>query len=188
MKRKVLAVAVAVLIAALITTGAYAFFTKGSTATNVITAGNIDFAIQEITDSGEAFPVHGVQVMPGDTVSKIVTVKNTGTNPLYLRLKLTVGVLNDDTLSAEDKLSMDLNTTDWTLGQDGFYYYNKALEPDAVTEPIFTKVTVDGESVGNEYLGKSFTLTVAGAAVQSENNGTDVFDAVGWPAEKTVDD
>ena len=184
MKRKLTIVSAVIIAAVLLSVGSFAFFTKENTAKNVITAGNIDFVINEVTDSGEAFPVTPVEIMPGDTVSKIVTAKNTSDHPLYLRIKLTKTV-DDPSLEVGDRLTADINDTDWTE-KEGFYYYNKAVAPGEETQPLFTEVYVDGITVGNEYLGKKFILKVDGYAVQSENNGTDVFTAAGWPEENTA--
>lgn len=164
---------------ALIASETFAFFTVERTATNVITAGEIGFEIIEKTDDGEDFPFEGVTVIPGDTVTKKVTVKNTGEHPIYVRIKLEKGII-DSQLPVADQLKItDLNETDWTE-QGGYYYYNTPVEAGAETKPLFTTVELDGPSVGNEYIGKTFYLTVNGQAVQSENNGTDVFTATGW--------
>lgn len=179
MKRKLLAVFCGIIVLALLVTGSYAYFTREDTAQNVITTGNIDFEINEVTDKGERFPVKGIQVLPGDTVSKIVTAKNTGSHPLYLRIKLTKGV-DDISLSAEEQMSMNINTSEWTYNS-GYYYYNKALEKGEETAPLFTEVYIDGPSTGNEFIGAAFTLNVSGEAVQSENNGDSALEAAGWP-------
>ena len=160
-----------------------AYFTHEDVAKNYISAGKVDFVIHENTSEGGLFPAEGIEIMPGDKVSKIVTVENTSNHPIYFRVKL-VKAVSDDQLSA-DILSVDINNDDWTL-KDGYYYYNIAIQPGQKTTPLFTEVDVNGLGMGNEYLGKSFTLNVEGYAVQSENNGTDVFSAIGWPkaAEK----
>ena len=121
-------------------------------------------------------------VMPGDTVSKIVTVENTGDHPLYLRVKLTEGV-SDEALTADDCLSININRSCW-LEKDGYYYYYRALQSGETTEQLFSEVYFDIYNVDNKYIGKYFTLNVSASAVQSENNGADVLEAIGWPEEE----
>lgn len=181
MKRRIAVIGIVIAVLALAAVGSYAYYTHEDTARNAITTGGIAFRICETTKTGEEFPIDGITVLPGDTVSKIVKGKNTGDHPLYLRVKLTLGV-NDNSLTVGDRITMDLNTTDWTY-QDGYYYYNTALTPNEETAPLFTEVYVDGASVGNEYIGKVFTLDIDGQAVQSENNGDGALTAIGWPED-----
>ena len=77
---------------------------------------------------------------------------------------------------------MDLNLTDWTLHDDGFLYYNAAVQPGAETQPVFTWVEIVGAHVDNSYIGSALTLTVDAYAVQSENNPAQYpWEALGWP-------
>lgn len=179
MKRVLFFLAALIAALSLLAGGTLSYYTASAEAVNVITTGNVKLKIHETTDTGDAFPEEGVVVMPGDTVSKIVTVENTGTTGLYLRVKL-IKAVNDDALSAEDCLTMDINTTDWTY-RDGYYYYNTPLPAGKTTSPLFTKVYVDGMAVDNSYLGKLLTLDVMAYAVQSEHNGASVWEAAGWP-------
>lgn len=169
------------IIGVLLMSGTLAYYTAEEKAVNVITSGKVDVEIHEKTADGKDFPKEGVVIMPGDRVSKIVTFENTGNHPLYLRVKLTQSV-DDKTLSAENCLSMNINTEEWTF-KDGYYYYYQALQPQETTKPIFTEVYIDGKHVTNEYLGKAFSLDVTAYAVQSEYNGETVWEAGNWPKE-----
>ncbi len=182
MKRKLVAIFGVIAILAILSIGTYAYFTTEQNAHNVITAGNVKLEIHEKTATGEDFPKEGIIVMPGDTVSKIVTVENTGDHPLYLRIKLTEGV-NDEALTADDCLDININRSCW-LEKDGYYYYYRALQSGETTEQLFSEVYFDINNVDNKYLGKYFTLNVSASAVQSENNGSNVLTAVGWPEEE----
>ena len=95
MKKKLLIIFGVVAILAILSVGTYAYFSSEQDAHNVISTGNVKLEIHEKTASGEDFPKEGIIVMPGDTVSKIVTVENTGDHPLYLRVKLTEGVSDE---------------------------------------------------------------------------------------------
>lgn len=178
MKRRLLIVFGLVAVLAMISSGTLAYYFVDQTVDNTVTAGNVKVEIHEVMSNGEKFPEDGVNVLPGDTVSKIVTFENTGTHPMYLRVKLTKGV-NDENLSAEDYLIMDINTKAWTY-KDGYYYYNHVLEAEQTTEVLMTEVHIDGWAVDNAYLGKKFTLDVTVEAVQAEYNGSTVWEAAGW--------
>lgn len=180
MKKKIIALlACVVAVLALLSGGSLAYFTVTGVATNVVTTGGVSLKVHETTADGSAFPAAGVTIMPGDTVSKIVRFENTGTAPLYLRVKLQKGVQNSTLLA--DCVSVNLNNTKWTY-KDGYYYYSGALAPGKTTENMFTEVKFDGSKMGNAYIGKVFTLDITAYAVQSEHNGATVWDAAGWPS------
>ena len=180
---KVALIAVIAVLAALITTQTVAYYTTVGKATNVVTSGDIDLQIHEKTDTGEDFPAEGVTVIPGDIISKIVTVENTCQHPFYLRVKL-VNSSDSAELVAQECLKLDINTNDWTVGDDGYIYYNRVLEAGQITEPVFTQVEVVGSAVDRENIGSTLALTVKAYAVQSEHNSAEhPWDAAGWPAE-----
>jgi hypothetical protein len=154
------------------------------TATNVVTSGNITLQIHERTDQGTQFPAEGVYVVPGDVVSKVVTVENVCEHPFYLRVKLVYGI-NSQELPYEDCFKLNINSENWKL-HDGWYYYTGILQPGEETPHVFSHVEIVGSQVDTSYIGKTLQLTVLAQAVQSENNPIqdgDTTTAQGWPAE-----
>ncbi len=184
MKRRLLILFAVIAVFAMMSAGTLAYLSAERDTANILTTGNVNLKIHEKTSDGKDFPREGVVILPGDTVSKIVTVENTGSAPQYLRVKLTKAV-NDVTLTADDCLSMNINTANWTE-KDGYYYYHRPLQPGQITEVLFTEVYVSLINVDNDYMGKYFTLKVAAQAVQSQNNGDSVWDAAGWPDEEVA--
>lgn len=184
MRRKKLLIsliALAACLVTLLTQPSLAYYSVLGEATNVITSGEIKCKIIEKMGNGD-FPTEGVYVMPGSIISKKVSVKNIGSNPFWLRVKLKNAV-DDSTLSA-DILELDINSKDWINGKDGYYYYNKPVKPGIETEKLFTQVKVAG-SADNNYLGKTVKLTVCAYAVQSEyNDAASPLKVAGWPAER----
>lgn len=178
MKITLLALVMSVL--TMITQNTAAYYTVTGTAENVITSGDISARIIEKMGDVD-FPEEGVYVMPGSVISKKVSVLNTGGNPFWLRVKLTNRI--DGAALPVDITKLDINTEDWTVGEDGYYYYNRILEPEKETEKLFTEVEIVGSVVDSSYMGKILNITVSAYAVQSQNNGTSPFDAEGWPAE-----
>lgn len=164
--------------------GTLAYYSTVGKATNVVTSGNIQLIIHEKTDAGTEFPKEGVYIVPGDIVSKKVSIENDCEHPFYLRVKMVYGV-NSEELTAEDCFKLNINEEYWEL-HDGWYYYKGIVEPGETTPDVFSHVEMVGAKIDNSYIGKTLTLTVDAQAVQSENNPiTDgkIYTASGWPAE-----
>ena len=202
MKKKLLALAVLMICASLVSLGTLAYFNAEDTAHNVISSGSVNIELVEKTkgDDGKLvdFPKDGIEgVMPGTSVSKIVTVKNTGeadayirvwvntaisepgdpiTNPLIKNLPLTIEVEGETV----ELIEINYNTEKWTQGEDGYWYYNRAVKTGETTEPLFTTVEFH-KLMGNAYQNSVTRVDVSAQAVQSANNGTSAMDAAGWP-------
>lgn len=160
-----------------------AFYTVVDTATNVVTSGEIKLKIHEKTASGDDFPAEGVYVIPGDIVSKIVSVENQCSHPFYLRVKL-INSADRQTLDPLESLKVNINTEKWILQPDGFLYYTEILQPGQISEPVFTQVEVVGSQLTQDHGGATLLLTVSAHAVQSEHNPAEhPWDASGWPAD-----
>ncbi len=181
-KFKLLLIALAAILATALTQPTLAFYTTVGQATNVVTSGDIRLMIHEKTADGSDFPAEGVYVIPGDIVSKQVSVENVCGHPFYLRVKLVSGSTNG-ALSPEDCFKLNIDTDHWTYA-DGFYYYNRILQPGETTPALFTQVEIVGSQVDQTHIGSTLRLTVNAYAVQSENNpAAHPWDAAGWPAE-----
>ena len=202
MKKKLLALSVLMICLSLISLGTLAYFNAEDTAHNVISSGSVKIELVEKTkgDDGNLvdFPEDGILgVMPGTAVSKIVTVKNTGesaayirvwvdsaiseqgdpiTNPLIKNLPMTITVDGEEV----DVLTMDYNTEDWTQGEDGYWYYNKALKVGESTEALFENVAFH-KLMGNVYQNSKALVNVSAQATQVANNGESAVEAKGWP-------
>lgn len=184
LKARLAVIALVAIVLTLCTQGTLAYFTTVGTATNVVTSGNIKLMIHETTDQGTPFPTDGVYIVPGDVVSKVVTVENICDHPFYLRVRLIYGS-SDQALSSEECLSININSEHWTL-KDGWYYFTGIVEPGQTTPHIFSEVEIVGSKVNTSHIGQVLQLTVQAQAVQSENNPVengDITTAVGWPAE-----
>ena len=181
-KARLLLIALAAILMTVLTQPTLAYYTTIGKATNVVTSGDIQLMIHEKTADGSDFPAEGVYIIPGDIVSKQVSVENVCSHPFDLRVKL-VSSTNNAELSAEECLKMDINTDDWTF-VDGFYYFNRILQPGETTPLLFSQVEIVGSKVDQTHVGSALSLTVNAYAVQSENNPAEYpWDASGWPAE-----
>ena len=183
-KFKILVVALVALMMTFMSQTTLAYYSTIGKATNVVTSGNIQFIIHEKTDQGTDFPEEGVYVLPGDIVSKRVTIENDCDHPFYLRAKIVYGA-SEQELSAEECFKLNINEEYWEE-HDGWYYFKEIVEPGETTPHVFSHVEVVGAKVDNSYIGKTLLLTVKAQAVQSENNPlTDglTYTASGWPEE-----
>ena len=183
-KLKLATIALIALVLTLFSHESLAYYSVIGKTTNVVTSGEIQFIIHERTDQGTEFPKEGVYVIPGDVVSKEVTVESDCSHPFYLRVKLVYGVDSKE-LSAEDCFKLNINQADWEW-HDGWYYYKQTVQPGQTTPEVFSHVEIVGSKVDNDYIGKTLQLTVVAQAVQSENNPvTDgkIYTASGWPKD-----
>ena len=188
MKRKILAGALIMGILALTALGTAAYFTSEGTATNVVTAGNVEIKLKEnaLSEDGQTlvpFENNQIGIMPASEVSKIVTVENTGDQPAFIRIKLAKSIILAEDKTNETDLSLvsyDLNLKDWTE-KDGWYYYNAALPAGEETVPLFTKVKFADE-MSNMYQNSKVEIKIDAEATQTANNGDSAIDAAGWPS------
>ena len=192
MKRKLLLLSVMVICIAIAAVGTLAYFTTDAVAHNVITTGGVDIELHEYTDGEKTQPFKDLSgVMPGMTVTKIAQVENIGASAAWVRVKLTPAIKLADNVTQSDDFTVntglvkpDVNTADWELGSDGYYYYNKPLAAGETTTPVINSVTFD-VAMGNEYQGATATVDIVAQAVQVANNGKTVTEATGWPASGT---
>ena len=199
MKKKLLALAAIMICVSIVSLGTVAYFNAEQQAHNIITTGSIDIdLVEEMIVDGTKVPFEDQEgVMPGESVSKIVTVKNTGeadayirvwvntaisepgdpiTNPLIKNLPLTIEVEGETV----ELIDIDYNTEDWEQGEDGYWYYGKALKAGETTEPLFENVTFH-KLMGNAYQNSRTIVDVSAEATQADNNGTSAMTAAGWP-------
>lgn len=185
MKKKILALVMVLIIGAFAIGGTLAYFTEEETARNVITTGAVDITVIEQTKGEDGkltdYPTEPQEAMPGSEISKIVTIRNEEAES-WIRAKAVVTVKKGETVMqyAPEMIRIDYDTEKWTE-KDGWYYYNESVKTGKTTDALFTTVTFDGESMGNEFMDTEITVDVAAQAVQTANNGTDALTAAGWP-------
>ena len=185
LKLRLATIAAVAILLTLFVRGDLAYYSTVGKATNVITMGGVRFIIHETTDQGTPFPEEGVYIVPGDVVSKKVTIQSDCHHPFYLRVKLVYGVDAVD-LPIEECFKVNINSEYWNY-VDGWYYYTGIVEPGQTTPHIFSHVEIVGAKVDNRYLGKTLTLSVLAQAVQSEHNPVSqgpTHEASGWPQEE----
>lgn len=182
MKKKLTVLAVLALCLGLAATGTWAYFTAQKQVHNVITTGKVDIRLLEWADADRTQPFEDLTgIMPGMEVTKIAEVKNIGTAPAFIRVQVVVDVYSAEGNALDSApVKLDFNQTDW-IYHEGYYYYNRILNPGETTEPLFTTVSFD-VFMGDAYQEGTTYVNVHAGAVQSANNGEDPLQATGWPS------
>ena len=94
--------------------------------TNTFTPGEVSCQVEE-------------EFKDNDTVKTKAVIKNTGNVPAYIRVAVVANTVdeNGDITGMADLSQVDwLNETNWTEGNDGFYYYKGVVQPGDVTENL----------------------------------------------------
>ena len=187
-KKKIVAIAVLLICLSILATTTLAYFTDSAVARNVITSGGIRIALLEQQRVGEElvdYPDEPIPVMPGTSVSKIVTVKSLD-EAAWIRMSYTVTIFDAagepmevPASELEDLVVISTDGESWTY-EDGWWYCEKAIKAGESTTPLFD--TVDfANNMGNQYQECTVYIDVTAQAVQQANNGATVLDAAGWP-------
>lgn len=117
----------------------------------------------------------------GNTVKENVKILNTGDTDAYIRSAIVVTWQNEngEVLGVAPALGTDytisLNTTDWALGNDGYYYHKSAVEDGTNSAVLINSCEVTAEA---PTAGYTLSVEILASAVQSEPD-TAVNDAWG---------
>lgn len=144
----------------------YAYLTSSQTVMNEFTVGENSIEVVEEYDPPE-------KLRQGLTIDKKVTVKNTGSLPCYVRVRVE---FSDS--DAEAFCVVDYHTAPgdkWVREADGFYYYTEALDlyqaaegteqEKGVTDALFDTVKIRDETEGT-YTMIDFDIYVYAESVE----------------------
>ena len=192
-KRKILLISIFTIILAIAAMGSSAFFNAEDTAHNVITSGSVNIAVVETMLDGtelKAFPEEGITgVMPGSTVSKIVSIRNTGRSDAWIRVRVSMEMKDGEGQPLDTGVVGFTVEGPWFDGGDGYYYYGEAVPAEKETQVLFREVRFDPD-MGNEYQNCTAYIKIEAEAVQTANNpipdGGTVRDVAGWPGAEGV--
>lgn len=137
--KAMLAVAIMVIaICSIGITGITAYFIAAKEAVNSASIGHNRIVINENFENPDIEPLEIT------TITKQVSVENTGPNPCTVRVKAAFS--DESVLSYAD---IDYDTDNWTLF-DGYWYYNSVLAPnegenisDYETSALFRKIVIN---------------------------------------------
>ena len=136
----------------------------------------------------DAFDKDGYWLNVQNAVDKVVTVKNTGAAPAYVRLWFAFEV-TDEASFFDSKIHLNKNDSDWQwefmydkatgqydfLTQDGSRYvvaiatYNQVLAPNATTPVSLRQVLLDSSATNDDYikLGDQYGIFVVAQGMQT---------------------
>jgi len=188
MKKKLLSLSIVLFCLAILSGNTLAYFTAEETARNVIVSGSVRIALVEqqlVGDRLEDYPSEPIKVMPGRSVSKIVSVKGLNQDA-WVRIRLAVTVfdaegqlMNVPADELQQLVQLGCDTENWTH-QDGWWYCNTSVQSGTSTAPLFDKVTFSTD-MDNRYQKCRIHIDVTAQAVQKANNGASALEAAGWP-------
>lgn len=189
MKKKIGILLLAVCLFTLSAGSTAAIFTAVDTARNVITTGQVALSLMERqrTEDGrlQPYPAQPVAVMPGQRVSKQVTVSNDAAQPAWVRARVELEASDLTEQRLRQAITLQGQDGSWVYNPaDGWYYCSRFLAPGEETAPLFQEAVFSAAEMDNAFAGATLTLSVTAQGVQSVNNGETVWQAAGWPADK----
>lgn len=150
----------------------FAFFQKSESIDNKFQTAEAKINLTEKFDPNDRW-------VPGEEKQKEVRFGNEGTVASVLRVKFTpVLKLENGTEDTEATKEFKLNFAEnfqenWTDGGDGWYYYNKILDPDQMTDITLKSVTIsdqignDEHGIETDYSGASYDVKIEGELLQA---------------------
>ena len=167
MKKKILAIALAVALLAIVVSGSLAYFTAQDKVTNTFTVGSVKIEIYEneeateedVIEFGKLVPIVKTDDPAADEsyLKKVVDVKNIGNNDAYIRTHIAIPT------ALVGYLHLDLTETGWVRQADS------AATVDGVAYTVYTwdhTAAVTPDSFTNELLQGVYL----GADVDLEEN------------------
>lgn len=160
-KQILIAAFTAALILVVSVAGTVAMHTPGQWKDHPIRAGHLEGQIVQEYQEPQS-------VMPGDKISNVVNVQNTGNKELAVRIKPEAAWVENNQLNT-DHIALEFNSTYWASGGDGFYYYKEGLPAGEKTkEPLCNSVKIS-EDAGNECVDGEIALDFNLECLQADN-------------------
>ncbi|MDA9471774.1 hypothetical protein [Enterococcus sp. 5H] len=147
-------------------TAAYAAMTMREEKVNLFQIGNLQTKIDEVF-------TEPTTILPNKPIEKKVTITNSGTVNQFVRVMLHPEVRIESKGATQllpskigNEILLDLNSANWKLGEDGYYYYLNVLKPGKsnATENLFTQVKLKS-GLGQEYQQAVFSLLIKVEAI-----------------------
>lgn len=145
----------------------YAAMTVTEKKTNQFQLGNMQTEVSEVF-------TETTKISPGQKIKKEVKITNSGTMNQFVRVMLfpEVKKTGEDgstrifAVAIGKELIVDINTTNWVLGEDGYYYYTDSVKPGsaAATPALFSSVMLKA-GLDSSYTDATTTLLVKAEAV-----------------------
>lgn len=175
MKKKVLLI-LGIFLVFVTTTISLAYFTSKENKENKFSIGSIQTKINEDFDKNS----EEVKNLSTIAVKKKVCIENTGKNPVLVRVIITPqwektdenGNIIGNIVSASNQVQLNFSndiSKNWIKGNDGYYYYNKVLEPKETTSYLLESVQLKDNIPSDEkdeYKDRELAINVSSEATQ----------------------
>lgn len=149
--KKLAAVILALLLTGVGAGAVFAYLTAQDSVSNKITAANTDIRITEkFNPPGE--------LNPGTAIPKSVAVTSSSTVDCYVRVRV-----HFSSLEAEKFCEPLQIQPGWSMGNDGYYYWNSKVKPQETTGNVFSVIKIR-KDVAKENL-QNFDVLVYAEAV-----------------------
>ena len=169
-------------------------FTHSDVLNNIFTPAHVSCAVVENGSEEE----HTTDIVNVDSKTDVM-IKNTGNTNAYIRVAVIVTWKSADGTRVWGEKPVEHNDytidwayddeqspTNWTLGPDGFYYYNESVAPDRCTGILINKAMLNENVVspigtdGTEYY---LSIEIIASAIQAEGMGA-TFAQDAWAKAK----
>lgn len=190
-RRRVLLVAAA-LVAVVLAAQTVSFMVSSLDVQGFVSFGAVSAQVEEtmLDAAGNEVPVpsEAEQIDAVRAASRIVRVRNTGNEPVFVRVRLslmgTPAPVKGSTASAAAQPVNDLATYQVGPGwveRDGWYYLPAPLEPGALSEPVITGIAFDQLEAQRRFPNGALAFDARAQYVQVDNNAATSLEAEGWP-------
>ena len=179
MKKKVLLVSLLVALLAVVIVGSsLAYFTANDEKKNTFTVGNVKIEIVEEKWDEAVEAEENKDMYPGQTIDKDPVVNNIGKNPAFIRVSVSDldqfgenAMITYATGGVEGKLGEG-----WVDGNDGFFYFTKAVDPEAGTTALFETITIpaslENDTTTKDVVVKAYAVQAQGIEAADPANPT----------------
>lgn len=173
------------LLAIVLTSQALSFLVREYPAKGSITFDGVDIELLLKTHdaAGEEVPaVDGEEIPTGEVhVDRTVYAKNTGPQPVWVRVKLGFAMnTQEGEQDISDLCTFSGGSPSW-IKEGEWFYLDAPLGPGDTSPALITALTVDSQSAQDRHGSGGYKLTAQAGAVQSKHNATTVLDVEGWP-------
>lgn len=186
--RRALLVAAA-LMAVLLAAQTISFMVSSINIQGFVAFGAVQAQVEEtmLDASGNevAVPAEAEQIDAVRAASRIVRVRNTGDEPVFVRVRLSItGSAAAGNQAPAPQPADDLATYQLGAGwveRGGWYYLPAPLEPGALSDPVITGIDFDQLEAQRRFPNGTLSFDATAQYVQVDNNAATSLEAEGWP-------
>lgn len=173
------------LLAIVLTSQALSFLVREYPAKGSIAFDGVDIELLLKTHDAageEVSAVDGEEIPTGEVhVDRTVYAKNTGPQPVWVRVKLGFAMnTQEGEQDISDLCTFSGGSPSW-IKEGEWFYLDAPLGPGDTSPALITAFTVDSQSAQDRHGSGGYKLTAQAGAVQSKHNATTVLDVEGWP-------